>query len=429
MKEIKIKGSNEVIYTFNTSTNLPVYMWVNDKKKNTYMGLGVKYGSLGIKFKCNNVEYTVPTGIAHFLEHIKFHLQDQDASELFLDLGCDSNAYTSFKETVFEVYANDNIYEAVKLLLDFVYNDYFNKKMIENERGIILEEANSNKDNPNYEFYMKFLNSYFQKSNCKYPVIGTEKDIKEISIEDIKLVYDFFYRPENMFLVITGNFDPRIMEKEIMDNESKRTFKKFNKVEVIDDEETEELKTNKYELKSINCKNTKARLTFKTNFKAFKNMKKQEVILSLRSLFIAKYGLSSDFYEEITQNGLVTDFYTLVSYDAGVIGVEFNYCSEKPNKVKDLIISSLKNLKIDDEELNRVKKFCKSQFIMKFDNIYKVASSMIYNIIENDTPNMLDMTTVDSLTIDKINKVYKCVNQDNYIYGVLKPKKEQKKEV
>lgn len=424
MKEIKIKDSNEVIYTFNTSTNLPVYMWVNDKKKNTYMGLGVKYGSSGIKFKCNNVEYTVPTGIAHFLEHIKFHLQDQDASELFLDLGCDSNAYTSFKETVFEVYANDNIYEAAKLLLDFVYNDYFSKKMIENERGIILEEANSNKDNPNYEFYIKFLDNYFQNSNCKYPVIGTEKDIKQISIEDIKLVYDFFYRPENMFLVITGNFDPNIMQQEIMDNEAKRTFKRIDKVEIIAEEETEKLNTNKYELRSINCKNTKARLTFKTSFKKFKKLNKQEVILSLRCLFIAKYGLSSDFYEDITQNGLVTDFYTLVSYDSGVIGVEFNYFSEKPNKVKNLIIDSLKDLKIDEEELSRVKRFSKAQFIMKFDNIYKVASSMIYNIIENDTPNMLDMSVVDSLTVKKINNVFKYINQDNYIYGVLKQKNE-----
>ena len=96
MKEIKINESNEILYTFNTSTNLPVYMWVNNKKKNTYMGLGVKYGSSGTNFKCNGSNYSVPTGIAHYLEHIKFYLKDADASELFVDMGCDTNAYTSF---------------------------------------------------------------------------------------------------------------------------------------------------------------------------------------------------------------------------------------------------------------------------------------------------------------------------------------------
>lgn len=427
MKEIKIKESNEVIYTFNTSTNLPVYMWVNEKKKNTFMSLGVKYGSIGTKFKCNNVLYTVPTGIAHYLEHIKFHLKDVDVSELFIDLGCDSNAYTSFKETVFEVYANDNIYDAVKLLLDYVYDDYFTKKIVDDERGIILEEINSNKDNPNYEFYMKFLNNFFINSNCKYPVAGTEKDVKEISLEDIKLVYDFFYRPENMFLVITGNFDPKKMEKEIMDNESKRKFKPLGKIAIIDEEETDKILKDKYELKSPNCKNTKARLTIKTSLKAFKGYKKEEITLALRCLASAKFGLASDFYENLMQNSLVTEFYTLVSFDAGVISFEFNYSSEKPNKVKDLIIDSLKNIKIDDEELNRVKKYINSQFIMKFDNIYNVASSMIYNIVENDTIEFKDISIVKSLTTKKINDIYKYVKKDNYIYGVLKPKKEESK--
>ena len=127
------------------------------------------------------------------------------------------------------------------------------------------------------------------------------------------------------------------------------------------------------------------------------------------------------------QNSLVTEFYTLVSFDAGVISFEFNYSSEKPNKVKDLIIDSLKNIKIDDEELNRVKKYINSQFIMKFDNIYNVASSMIYNIVENDTIEFQDISIVKSLTTKKINDIYKYVKKDNYIYGVLKPKKEESK--
>lgn len=428
MKEIKINETNEVLYTFNTSTNLPVYMWVNKKKKNTYMGLGVKYGSSGTNFKSNGSCYSVPTGIAHYLEHIKFYLKDADASELFVDLGCDSNAYTSFKETVFEVYANDNIYDAAKLLLDFVFDDYFSKSIIENERGVIIEEANSGKDDPEYELYISFLKNYFLKSNYRNSVVGTEKDIKEISLEDIKLVYDFFYRPENMFLVITGNFDPKKMEEEILNNESKRNIKPSFNAKVVDEIETDELKLHEFVIKSSNCKNTKGKLTIKTSLNSFKGYKKEEVLVALRALCSVKFGLSSDFYEYLTQNNLVTDFYTFASYEAGVISIEFNYCSNKEKEVKELIVDSLKSIEINDEELNRYKKYAELKYIMKFDNIYSVASSIIYNLVEYDTPLFTEMSLVKSLTTKKVNDIYKNVNKNNYLYGLLKPKKEQKKE-
>ena len=428
MKEIKINESNEILYTFNTSTNLPVYMWVNNKKKNTYMGLGVKYGSSGTNFKCNGSSYSVPTGIAHYLEHIKFYLKDADASELFVDMGCDTNAYTSFKETVFEVYANDNIYDAAKLLLNFVFDDYFSKNIIENERGVIIEEANSGKDDPEYEFYINFLKNYFLKSNYKNSVVGTEKDINEISLDDIKLVYDFFYKPENMFLVITGNFDPKKMEEEILNNELKRNIKTPYLAKVIDEVETEDLKVREYIVKSPNCKNTKGKITIKTSMNSFKGYKKEEVLVALRALCSAKFGLSSDFYEYLTQNNLVTDFYTFVSYEAGIISIEFDYCTNKEKKVKELIFDSLKTIKITDEELNRYQKYAELKYIMKFDNIYSVAASIIYNLVENNNPLFKEMSLIKSLTKSKVNNIYKKVNINNYLYGLLKPKKDQKKE-
>lgn len=428
MKEIKIKESDEIIYTFKTPSKLPVYMWKNDKKKNTYMALVVKYGSIGVNFKCNNVKYNVPSGIAHYLEHLKFHLKDVDVSELFLDLGCESNAYTSFRETVFEVFANENIYDGTKLLLDFVYNDYFSKKMVEDERGIILEEANSKKDNAAYEFYIKFLQNYFLKSNYKYPVIGTEKDIKEITLEDIKLVYNFFYRPENMFLVITGNFDPEKMKKTICENEAKREFKDLGKIEVIEEIENEKLLTDNYEHKSKNCKNTRIKLSLKTNVTSFKGCDKCEIVQALRCMLIAKYGSSSDFYEYVIQNNIATDFYTSVSDDSGVIGIDFNCQTEKPEEMKNIMLDSLKEISINDDELKRIKNFADSQFIMKFDNIYGVAASMINTLVDYGKPDSDSISIIKKLTTKKINDIYKCVNQKNYLYGVLKPSKGKKKE-
>ena len=44
MKEIVLKGLNEVIYEHTTKEGLKVYMWVNERVKATLMTLSVKYG-------------------------------------------------------------------------------------------------------------------------------------------------------------------------------------------------------------------------------------------------------------------------------------------------------------------------------------------------------------------------------------------------
>ena len=85
MKEIKINKKQETIYSFNAPTGLPVYMWPTTSKKNVHLSLVVKYGSTGTNFTCNNVKYSVPTGTAHYLEHLKFHLKNEDASNLLVD--------------------------------------------------------------------------------------------------------------------------------------------------------------------------------------------------------------------------------------------------------------------------------------------------------------------------------------------------------
>ena len=306
MKEIKINNTDEKILTFKTKSNLPVYMWVNNQKKNVFITLNVRYGSKNIKFKCNNQEYTVPTGTAHYLEHLKFHLKDADASDLIFDLGCDSNAYTSLNETSYEVYANENIYEACKILLDFVQDNFFTKKLVNAERGIILEEANASKDNPKTEYYQKINNILFDNLSIKHPVIGYEKDINKIELDDIALVHEYFYRPENMFMVITGSFDPEEMKKVICENEIDRKYKDIGKVSTIKEKEPKKLRENKLIVHNKNCANTLAKYIIKTVESDYKGYTKEEILCALKALFYTNFGTGSDFYEEIMQNHMAT---------------------------------------------------------------------------------------------------------------------------
>ena len=423
MKELKIKSANETIYTFNAITGLPVYMWVNKAKTNVHMSLVVKYGSTGTEFTCNKVKYSVPTGTAHYLEHIKFHLKDRDASDILYDLGCDSNAYTSLNETSYEVYANDNIYDAAKVLLDFVYDNYFTKKTIDNERGIILEECNSGKDDPEYDFFRKTTMSFLVKSNHRNPVIGFEKDIKNISIDDVSLVHDFFYRPENMFMVITGNFDPEVMEKTINENEKERNFKNIGMVSITKHKEPKEFGEKELLVLNKNVVNTQGSYFVKALESDFKGFTKNEVLVALRVIINSNFSLASDFYENIIQNNIATRFGSSVSYDDGVFGILFTFTSENPDKVISLIENQLKNITLTKEDIDRNIKNNKTNAIMRYDNIYQVSAYLIASIIDDNEVSEDKTNILNKLTIKKAMDIYKKVDIDNKMTAILKQKK------
>ena len=426
MKEIKINSANETIYTFTTPNKLPVYMWVNKDKTNVHLTLNVKYGSVGTDFTCNKVEYHVPTGTAHFLEHLKFYMKDASASELFYDLGCDSNAYTSLNETSYEVYANTNIEESAKLLLNFVYDSYFTKKLVSNERNVILEECNSGKDDPEYEFFRRCTMSFFTKSNHRNPVIGYEKDINEITVDDISLVHNFFYRPENMFMVITGNFDPYKMEEIINENEKDREFKDIGVIKVTNPKDTKGFLEENVIIESDKVSNTRAKYNIKALMKDFKGYTKDEVLVALRCIVNANFGVTSDFYEDIIQNGKATSIRCNVSHDDGVIGINFNITSDNPKEIFDLIENKLKNIEITKEDLERARKNYKTTSIMRYDNIYSVSSYIIASIIDSGMIDDNKYNILNKITLKKIKDIYKCVDLDNKMTGILKPKNKKR---
>ena len=109
------------------------------------MDLHVKSGSLNETDKQN--------GLAHFIEHMAFNGSEHfKAGELIpllnkmgMIFGADSNAHTTFHETVYKLTMPDNKPETIDLALT-IFGDYagaldFSDKEIDSERGVILEEA------------------------------------------------------------------------------------------------------------------------------------------------------------------------------------------------------------------------------------------------------------------------------------------------
>ena len=428
MEELKLKGLNEKIYVYHTKCGLPIYMWVNEKVSSMYASLSVKYGSIHTKFKIGKKTYEVPNGIAHFLEHVKFNIDEETtAHDEFYKLGGDANAFTTFDYTSYIVFATNNKKENLEELLNFVYNPFFTKKCISKEKGIIVEEANMGLDDPySIVFFHSLLNT-LQKSKYRNTITGTPYDVTSITLEDVKLVYDTFYHPENMFLTLTGNFNPYEMACLVEENLSKKKFGKYLNPIIIKENEPKKV-TTKYKEEYINVTYPRLKFSIKMDMSRFKNYSSLELKILTSLLFNINFGATSDFKDELMEKGLIQNMnVTCDVYDdtfVVTINVTSNFKEEIIKKVKE----KLENLSISELDFKRKKNATIATLILDYEDLENVSYRIQDDVLNNGgiVTNLKEI--LEDETIDDLKNIIDLLDFDNISINVFLPKENQKEQ-
>lgn len=425
MKEITLEGLDEKIYEYTTKTGLKIYMWVNEKVNSCLMTLSVKYGSIHTKFKVGKKTYEVPNGVAHFLEHIKFNINENStAHDEFYKIGGDANAFTTFKWTSYIVFATGNKNENLNLLLDYVYNPYFTKKMINKEKGIIIEEANMSNDDPYSLIFYNNLKAVLQKSKYRNLITGEVEDIKKIELDDIKNVYDNFYHPKNMFLIITGNFNPYEMAKITEENLSKKEFKEYIEPIIIDEQEPKKV-TVEYSETNVNVSYPKIKYSLKIPLNKFKNIENLDLKILVRLILNINFGPTSDFYTELIEKELATSLSSNLDiyedYLVITISATTNYKDEVIKRLKEKIDM----LEISEKDIIRKKNATLATLILDYDDIETVSMKIQDDII-NEGKIITDLKErISNIDKDILNNVLKNITNDNVSVNVFMPNKNQ----
>ena len=425
MKEIVLEGLEEKIYEYTTKNGLKVYMWINEKVNGCFASLSVKYGSIHTKFKVGKKVYTVPNGLAHFLEHIKFNMkEDVTAHDEFIKIGGDSNAFTTFKYTSYIVFATQNKIENLNLLLDFVYNPYFTKKMISKEKGIIVEEANMSNDDPYSKIFYDNLKNVLQKSNYRNLITGEVEDIKEISLDDVEIVYDTFYHPKNMFLTITGNFNPYEMAKTVEDNLAKKEFREFQEVDIISESEPKKV-TKDYMEENVGITYPRVKYSLKIPVNKFKNVETIDLKLLCDLILNINFGSTSEFRSDLILKGLVTSMgYSLDIYEEYLV-ITITANTNYQDEVIKLIREKFDNLEVDEKDIVRKRNAAIATLILDYEDIEQVNMKIQDDII-NEGEIITDLKIrVASINQEKLESVINYINNDNVAISVFKPKENQ----
>ena len=197
----EIKGLDVNIYYEKLNNGLDIYLVPYSNRNNYYIEYAVKYGACINEFISNTTgkKTKMPLGIAHFLEHKMFEQEDGiDPFAFYSETGSDANASTSYDMTSYTVEGTSNIEVNLDYLLNYVNSPYFTEQNVEKEKGIIIEELNMYKDQPENILYEKSNCALFKKHPMRRDVGGTPRSVRKITKEILYECYDTFYQPNNI---------------------------------------------------------------------------------------------------------------------------------------------------------------------------------------------------------------------------------------
>ena len=409
MEAIKLKGLDEVIYYTVSKDGLPIYIWSNEYVKSFYLSLNVKYGSIDTEFKVKNKKYKVPDGIAHFMEHIKFNVKkDMTANDLFDPLGSEINAFTTFRYTSYLVYGTSRLSDNLNALLDYVINPYFTKDIIKKEKGIIASEINMGYDEPFNRLFFEFNKALYHKEKYRNLITGTENDIKNIELEDIELIYNTFYHPKNMFLIVTGNVNPYEIEKLVNDNLENKDIKEYLNPEIIRPKEPKNV-FKKDSIIKAKVEVEKAKIGLKIPKNKF-NMNNVKLNIILAIILNTNFGDTSDLKEELLQNGLITYLNANRTIGDNYVIIDITLESKYLDEAIKRIVKTLNNLKVTDDDLRRKLNSAIANLVTNYEDVEEV-NNLIQSYLITYKEIIANVKEIyEDITMDDINNVLDNIN-------------------
>jgi zinc protease len=160
------------------------------------------------------------SGISHYLEHMMFKgtasRNGREIQEEVHLLGGYFNAYTSFDRTVYYIDApSESTERMLEILSDMMQNPVFPEDEVERERNVILREIDMRDDDPDSVLSERLFATAFRVHPYQYPIIGYRDLFLQLKREDLVEYYQSRYVPNNMILVMVGDFDVEQTEQKI----------------------------------------------------------------------------------------------------------------------------------------------------------------------------------------------------------------------
>ena len=151
-------------------------------------------------------------GAAHMLEHLLFNgTTSRSQKELYDEIdfyGLYINAQTSRDYTSFMSVAPKRVFnKALEITADMLFNSVLPEDKLEKERGIVTEEIVKDLNDQEAQMRQQFAVWFYAGEPYERPVIGNKETVAHMTRAEIYDFYKTHYRPDNMQVLVIGDFD------------------------------------------------------------------------------------------------------------------------------------------------------------------------------------------------------------------------------
>lgn len=274
-------------------------------------------------------------GLAHATEHMVYKgTKSRNEEKINKDLSKIfgfQNAMTNFPYVIYYgTMLNEDFEKGIELFSDIILNPIFPSEGFEEEMNVIREELIEwDEELEQFCEDKLFLNS-FKERRIKYPIIGVNKDLQQIKLEDIKEFYKENYLPYKTSIAVVSSLEfeevKNIVERyfEVWENSCHEN----DREEIIYDNDN--FGFYKYNKGGINT--CKVQIMFPIDDLSYNEIK----AIRIFNEYFGE-GVNSLLFDTLrTKNGLVYDIITKISYEKYIKLYKITYSTSKENLDKSL---------------------------------------------------------------------------------------------
>ncbi len=369
----------------------------------------VRSVSLGVWINAGSrMEDDTNHGIAHFIEHMLFKgTKNRTSKQISNDIdyyGGNINAFTTEDHTCYHVKMPSNhIDRGIEVLADMINNSIFDKKSIEKEKTVIIEEIKMYQDSPEDYLYEELLKRTFDNKGVGRSILGSKKSVSKITREKIVDFFERYYLPNNSVIVLSGNF---VLDDIIEKIES--AFKNWKEKELIVKREGQDFRAVRF-IEDKDDEQANLAMLFQC---PDDSVEKDFYAVKLLGNIMGNSPSSRLFQHIREEKALSYNIYSTESFFVGYgeFGIFASMDSENLKKVYDAIICEIEKLKtsyITEEELTFAKEQYKGMVIMNLedteDRMMHIGEYEVENKRLRDIEQVINC--VDSIDLEYMKKI------------------------
>ena len=353
-------------------------------------------------------------GISHFIEHLVFKGTDQfkvgEIANTVEASGGELNAYTSFDQTVFYVTISKSFSDvALNVVSQMMGFPIFDPKEIDSEREVVCEEIKMGQDSPGRRSSQLLFSTVYKKHAYGKPVIGYEKNVRGWSAKKIKEFYQSRYVPENMFLVVSGDFETTEMKNKITEHFG--TFKPYKLRKVARPKEPAQLKY-QYKVQKYKLQDRHLHFAFKAP-----NIKHKDIpALDVLAMILGQ-GDSSRLVKKLRLENPIANSISAFNYnpkDEGLFAITAHYQGDHFEPItKEILaqINLLKNSEASWAEIKRARVAISSEQFYSIETVDGLANKagtleFYFNDQNAQKKYLKQLSLVTPLEVQKVAKKY-----------------------